>query len=230
MARHYSLTNWWVGSLERKKKEVKSQCNSRIYTWALCRPKSPATRLFIQSLAEFNNKENIKALHSCPFVRGINWWLPYGFPSQMVNNCRKRFCDIMILMNVKKKYVVKFAVGEIKNLWETFVEICNKCLFFESDVREISLVMLLDVCHLYKPCMKILNVYLYVKTWPCNVVVQQTKDMAKLPLLTYWGLKKWPTSADDNFKCVFVNEIVIFQFELHWNLIPMIWLMIIILR
>ena len=40
---------------------------------------SPATQLFVQQLVLTNNKENIKASHYQPFVRGIHQWLANYF-------------------------------------------------------------------------------------------------------------------------------------------------------
>ena len=39
---------------------------------------SSAGRLFVQQLAQYNNKDNIKAPHYSPFLRGIHWWLVYS--------------------------------------------------------------------------------------------------------------------------------------------------------
>ena len=54
-------------------------------TWMSLSLKSPTDKLFVQHLVRAYNLENSKAKHHWPFLKGIDWWIPFTKDQQCVN-------------------------------------------------------------------------------------------------------------------------------------------------
>ena len=91
--------------------------------WASWYLKSQATRLFVKRYTQTNKRDNIKARHYWPFVRGIHQWL---WISPTNGNYRvKGFYVITSLYMVMEGPITSYVMSEFKCFLSTCFDICT---------------------------------------------------------------------------------------------------------
>ena len=180
--------------------------------------KSPVTQLFFQWLFGADNKENIKAVHHLPFLRGICWWRvdsPHKGPMmQEALPCRDIIMQLIFIKDLERK-----LLGEI-------------CSWLDQHWFHYGWVMACLVGAGIKENLTrggergpgVLGVGRVRVGWDGWHGVEMGPGSVKTNGRNGWPFNSSPHGqngchfTDNIFECIFLMEIFEFQIKLHWNM------------